>query len=233
MAIVLSGTNDYIYINDNALIRPSNLTISVWFNAKVISSAALVSKAWSGPPWSFPYVTWLLRINNATQIEADLGTPGAYSASVWSVSAISPGYWYHICMTYDGYNIKLYLNSYFIGPAKSWTSGIGYTTRPILIGADHSSAPASEYFNGTISDVKIYNRALSDNEISGIYNSKLKFYSNSEGLILYLPLDEEEIGKISPSSWISSDTNQLTTYRSGSVIGAGESLLTYKQGLLI
>ena len=60
----------------------------------------------------------------------------------------------------------MYLNSILNKTSNLFTGGFNNTAQLLYIG----SYGSSERFNGYLDDVRIYNRALSSNEISEIYN---------------------------------------------------------------
>ncbi|MFA7201444.1 MAG: LamG domain-containing protein, partial [Candidatus Paceibacterota bacterium] len=64
----------------------------------------------------------------------------------------------------DVLNAKIYLNGVI---ESAWATSIGAT--PIV--PDGSCSIGSEYFDGFVDDIRIYNRALSEREILSIYNS--------------------------------------------------------------
>lgn len=89
-----------------------------------------------------------------------------------AVTGILPtvGVWYHVASVRDvaTNKVKLYVNGVKASEANLGAVTAGYSA-PILgfIGA-RTPTPTS-YFNGTVDDVRIYNRALSDAEISQLY----------------------------------------------------------------
>ena len=88
------------------------------------------------------------------------------------VTAISTGVWYHLAGVYDStaHSETLYLNGVSVasfdatGLAPQSSSG----HKP-GIGVE-LGAVTSHYTNGTIDDVRIYNRALSASEVWRLYN---------------------------------------------------------------
>lgn len=72
------------------------------------------------------------------------------------------GEWYHVAMTYDGENMKAYLDGELVGSMKSYGK-LEETGEPLYIGFD--PVGDEEFFCGAIDDVRIYNRALSEYEI--------------------------------------------------------------------
>ena len=165
-ALDFDGSNDYVNCgNDTSLNITGNITIILWIKPIVAGeggpNAGLVCKAESGVDWS-----WQLRYN----------TPGGGNymgfhfngnpeGSTWvSVQQnLSSEEWHHIAATYNGSNIKCYLN----GSVKDTNqiSAITGSNANLFIGQDGWN----NTFNGTIDEVKIYDRALSADEIMADY----------------------------------------------------------------
>ncbi len=171
------GAGGYVRVADAPALRiPGPMSISVWFNARTTNNPMTIcSRALNGPPWQFPYSSWLLRINDPIHLEGTLTGAGGYSPSTWISQPIKPGQWYHMVFTYDGRKKKLYLNG---GQAMKLFSGkLDHTSpntytlgRSILIGADESESPVGEIFDGAIDDLRVFNRALPEEEILEMYS---------------------------------------------------------------
>lgn len=98
-------------------------------------------------------------------------------------TTISSG-WNHVSLTYDGATQKLYVNSE-LKESNSFSSSIETNSDNLTIGT---------IFNGSISDVRIYNRALSTDEIDTLYHSyrpKTSSGSLQKGLVLDMPLNSK------------------------------------------
>jgi hypothetical protein len=92
---------------------------------------------------------------------------------VWTENLSSIGEWYHIVATYDGSLMKIYLNGILeneqeregeLAEHQWWIAGGGRS---------------GYYFNGSIDDVLIFNRALSEDEIKSLYNATANQYQNN------------------------------------------------------
>ena len=81
--------------------------------------------------------------------------------SIASPDVIPVNAWTHLASTYDGANIRLFVNGTQVAGVAA-TGSIAVNTLPVWIGANN---PNGEYFNGVIDEVRIYNRALSVTEI--------------------------------------------------------------------
>ncbi len=112
-------------------------------------------------------------------------------ASAISKTALEVGKWYTVVATYDGNNIKLYLNGE-LEDTTSMTSDIVKSTAPIAIGVN-PGATYMRYFKGTISDALVMNKALSDDEAKELSkDNNFKDYAKNDNTLIYNNLREYE-----------------------------------------
>jgi chitodextrinase len=76
------------------------------------------------------------------------------------------GQWRHVVMVHDGTNNKLFING-LLKKSVAAAGALGKTNRPVGIGYDPIDGGAN--FNGSLDDIKLYNRALTDAEIATLY----------------------------------------------------------------
>jgi hypothetical protein len=74
--------------------------------------------------------------------------------------------WYHVAVTYDGANIRFYINAALDASQPAASLRFGVVSESLIIGADFPGG--DEYFNGTIRDARVYGRALTAAEIGSI-----------------------------------------------------------------
>jgi hypothetical protein len=92
-------------------------------------------------------------------------TVGNGSTSATSTASINNSTWYHIAGVYDGTNVTLYVDA--IPDSTPGTIASGLTTGNILsIGAYRNND--QYFFDGFIDEVRIYDKALSINEIKAL-----------------------------------------------------------------
>ena len=70
------------------------------------------------------------------------------------------GKWYHVVATYDGTNQKIYVN----GVLENTRGSAGYRA-PSITTKIARRGQGTNFINGTLDDVRIYNRALSAAEV--------------------------------------------------------------------
>lgn len=75
--------------------------------------------------------------------------------------------WYFFTLTYDGNEISLSTNA---GQTYSKTLSLNTTNNIFRIGKRIAGDDKSDFFNGIIDDIRIYNRVLTQEEIISLYN---------------------------------------------------------------
>ncbi len=88
--------------------------------------------------------------------------------SVGSTVIPTKGVWYYVTATYDLQNLKLYINGVLVN-TQSDSNSIGTNSTNVAIGENLGSV--GRQWEGAIDDVRIYNRALSAQEIRQLYNA--------------------------------------------------------------
>ena len=154
-----NGSGDYLSIADNTALKPSTITIEAWVRPDSFASyASLVCKMRdSGGPYGSSYKLGFDLSNHFSF--------GLFDGSRWHTAigntSITTGQWYHVMGTYDGSDVKIYVNGVLDGKTH-WGGQINYLgTRPVIIGAAEELANfgVTSFFNGIIDEVKISNIA--------------------------------------------------------------------------
>ena len=70
--------------------------------------------------------------------------------------------WYFVTFSWDGNEIKIYVNGIIID-SQSFSPSVSVDDYPLEIG--RHTPGGTEYMNGKLDEVRIYNRALSEDEI--------------------------------------------------------------------
>jgi len=75
----------------------------------------------------------------------------------------------HVAVTFDGTALKLYVNGE-LDVQQDWSPQTTDTVTPVLIGARHASDAPSDFFNGVLDEVAIFNVALTEAQIKELMN---------------------------------------------------------------
>ena len=99
---------------------------------------------------------------------------GTFNSNVWAgsngdypVIPFQVNQWKHLTLTYDGTNLKQFVNGVLISTKAVSNSFTATNANDLYIG---KMGCWSYFFNGFLDDLRIYNRALSNTEVQGVYN---------------------------------------------------------------
>jgi len=90
--------------------------------------------------------------------------------------------WHHIVGVYDGSNVEFFIDKF--SKVTNTCSGNVFPLSPLRIGWGY----LSEFFQGNIDDIRIYNRVLSESEIEELFHLD-GWRSMYNGLVAYYPFD--------------------------------------------
>jgi hypothetical protein len=119
------------------------------------------------PPESYQWNIYV-QANNTFRIDLYLSPPGWYVAS-GSVT-VPRNVWEHLATTYDGQDVKNYINGTLIETIHYPGTLDLRDTHPLYMGTDTFGS----YFKGSMDEVAIYNRALSQSELQAHYQNGLQ-----------------------------------------------------------
>ena len=151
-----------------------------------------------------------------------------------SSNSSEPGKWYHIVMTVDSSgNGKLYVNS----EEEATYSTSNSSANKFSIGQEYdgSGTTASDFFDGKIDEVAVWNVALTATDVTTLYNSgkglkasaNLGNYDKSEDLIGYWQFNEGTGSKLTDRT-LNSNKGTLINMSSDDWVGSGLSLAEYE-----
>jgi hypothetical protein len=169
--------SDYISIPHNSNLNlPGNgsFTFSAWIitNNSVKKEMAIISKGAGNGDNSKD--TYIFSIYENPKIGLELAN---YPIGRWTTSdgTIQINSWNHIAVTYDYLNniCKYYINGVLTGQKNyPFTPNSNGDTNPFFIGKQGYNCNCN-FMNGKIDDIGTWNRALTQTEISNLYNANL------------------------------------------------------------
>ncbi|MFQ6119136.1 MAG: LamG-like jellyroll fold domain-containing protein [Methanosarcinales archaeon] len=161
-ALRFDGVDDYVEVPDSpGLDITDAITIEAWVKPLTLTSNTY--PMWKVNTYGLGY--GILIIGGASDKYQFAFHDGGSWQYVNTATSPTIGNWYHIVGTFDGLNIRIYVNGALENTA-SYSGGINPTTNTLVIG---SGSPTVGHFNCIIDEVRIYNRALSAEEIKAHY----------------------------------------------------------------
>ncbi|MHC4735613.1 MAG: LamG domain-containing protein [Planctomycetota bacterium] len=165
-ALSFDGLNDYVDMADTVKhYLDTSYSVSVWIKTNTVStSTSIVAYRHStdGNPVLFASGQYYTDAHFAVRDNSHNLAKAIYA------NALTTNTWYHVAGVREGDTVYVYVNS-VSGTPGSVTLG-AITPDNLKIGAlQWGGNPVSGHFDGTIDDVMIFNRALSEEEIREIY----------------------------------------------------------------
>ncbi|HID55274.1 TPA: LamG domain-containing protein [Candidatus Poribacteria bacterium] len=156
-ALDFGGNGSYVAVPDSkSLDLTKSVTYMAWFklNEPIQGQRRMMSKNNS--------IFFLFDFGNPTSLDFLVKPNNDFVESKtvdWKI-----GEWYHVAGTYDGDALRIYINGKLEGERKG-VPEIAPSDLELWIGADDWRLPTTS-FPGVIDEVRIYDRALSEEEIN-------------------------------------------------------------------
>ena len=220
-SLSFDGSDDYVEIAANNVLNPTgDYTVAAWFKQEgensnevaginndyqsIITSRSVSGKTVHG------YMMYLRSSTNALEYWKGTNDNSSFvknettSLSTWKANGGgdpgTPGWNYYVIRFNGSNQTDLFLDGALIKSITSeLTMNLQNTSRPVRIGAGNTNNTPKYWFNGKIDDVAIWDEALTDAEISALYNSGETLYakenygdySSKDNLVAYYTMDSD------------------------------------------
>jgi hypothetical protein len=169
-AVGLDGTSGYLNTSTPFFYPGNDFTISMWFKSENASQSKQTFFNTSpheqlsvGYNW-FGNGTYDIATNDGTNW--NICSNAANGLDTFSVNAIDPTTWNHFTMTYDGTTWNSYLNAVLVNTCNTGTPASSISN---LYFGSISAGPQS-FFAGFLDDIRVFDRALTSQEITQLFN---------------------------------------------------------------
>lgn len=217
-ALSFSGSAQSASTNyDFSWNNTNSVSISFWLKPKNITDYQTGVMGKQNPDWEWGFYQEYDHLKFVYW-----NTGGGHSNGMddtWG-SILRTGQWIYITYTWDGSTSRFYANGALVNTHVAVDPSINKnSTNSVMLGGN-IYIWGDKYFNGSIDDVRFYNRTLVDGEISKLYSSgqaTRKTVSNS-GLVGYWGMDEGR-GVLAGDS---SSNNNSGSLLNGATWGSGK-----------
>jgi hypothetical protein len=206
-ALAFDGVSNEVVVANDPLLSPTNaLSVMAWVKTATNMTSEVVAK------WSTNEVagSYLLSLTNG-EVVLELMLDGTYTALVGTVSSLSDTNWHHIAGTYDGAEMRVYLDGETVG-SQAASGTVDVVDAPLRLGL----------LAGLLDDVRLYQTALTSNGLAAVYHGD----SDGDGMpdLWELqhglnPFNPDDAGLPSVNPWAHGLTN-LQVYQNPSVLNA-------------
>jgi DNA-binding beta-propeller fold protein YncE/4-amino-4-deoxy-L-arabinose transferase-like glycosyltransferase len=184
-ALDFDGTNDHVLLGDvHGFQGTEPFTVSLW--ARDSGRSGVYGRLVSKEKIVGAREGWLIfNYKDGTRYGFERWQGGDKDSINFEYNS---GQWNHIAFTYDGVQMKGYLNGELVaGPAES-TMSIPPTFNSLVIGA--RSDAVRDFYQGALDDIRIYDRALNNEEVADLAQITDPAQLPDGGLVAYWAFDE-------------------------------------------
>jgi hypothetical protein len=217
-SLTFNGSSTYIDIpHHSSMDLGAAITISAWIKWNGNGTAQRIISRWSNA--GVGNQQYIFGLNTSNQLSLAIG--GGTMASTFVPSTN----WHHVVAVHDGTTGSIYVDGEVVAQENfSITPNPG--TQPTYIGAGGSAlAMPTWVFNGNLDEVKLYNYALTENEITVEYN---------RGAAMVLGAGQSESASPSDNliaSWkFDEGTGTTAKDTSGNALDGSKSFASWSQG---
>jgi hypothetical protein len=166
-ALSFDGVDDFVSVADNATLDlTSGGTMEAWVKLDTLDRwHGVIAK---GDANTDAVHNFALEINNANAVRCILGDGSAYQ-QLDSSTTMTTGQFRHLACSWDGATVRLYIDGVLNASAAQSLTPAG-NTAPLYVGQFGGN---SDRLDGTIDDVRLYNRALTASEIQADMNTPI------------------------------------------------------------
>jgi hypothetical protein len=181
-AYSFDGVDDRIEVNNSSSLNPTSISISGWINSQ--TNATNVQNGAKGivTKWyqqincnnnGDNYNIQLSYVNNqSVLLGSTMVNNQVTGALTTDTNIIGIGNWKHFVFIQNNLGRFIYINGVLINSNNQF-GNLCPTLNKLYFGADNNLGTLWRFFQGKLDDIGIWNRALTDQEISDLYNANI------------------------------------------------------------
>lgn len=170
-AMGLDGIDDYATVNDSAsLSATSAMSAELWLKPDAVNTAA-------GSGWHLfaKWETFMVYINGGASPKlaycAYNTSTLSYTPCVQGTTTVATGSTYHVVATYDGANLKLYVNG-ALEATTPRTGALNDSASSVAVAGGGWGTLPSARFDGTLDELAFYSAALTAAQVQAHYDAR-------------------------------------------------------------
>jgi hypothetical protein len=169
-----------VYIPYNPILNTNYLTVSCWiyptaygYGYPTGSGASIIKRfqyGYSNPngeTWEFQF----LPNGDLVGTISDASTTQTQNTAIVTANALPLNVWSHVLMRYDGSSLSLWVNGTQVGDTAATLALNTLGNSGISVGVSDQANGWWDPYQGKIDDIGIWNRALTQQEITNLYSS--------------------------------------------------------------
>ncbi len=160
-ALQFDGVNDYVEIPSACTTVGGQMSLAFWFKPSQLLDASSGRKDLAKKFLSYWMLLNFPSADGKLAFVFNSGAPVVKSTTAtWLANT-----WYHIAATYDGAQMKIYVNGVLEGTTATTTAPV-INSNPLQLGGNTDQG---FYYPGALDEARLYNRALTLAEVSALH----------------------------------------------------------------
>ncbi|MEY4105752.1 MAG: hypothetical protein RL181_94 [Bacteroidota bacterium] len=165
-AVRLNGKDAYVEVPNSSVMNSENATISFWVKVNALPA--------QGEVFLVSYGGWQERFKISLPSHGKVVFTTNHDKGISDMDAgggneLPVGQWRHVVAVHDGAQDRIYING-ALAASKNVVGKLNPTKHPLGIGYD--PIDKGGYFNGEMDDVQLYNTALSQAQVTALYQAQ-------------------------------------------------------------
>lgn len=166
--LTLDGEDGYAEIDSTVLDGKEQFTLSLWVNLLKLPELhySLIGKEGGDVDNAFRLTIMPSGAGHFVMATQEAGWYSTVAPFDWPLQA---GQWQHVTLTYDGKNARVYIDGEEEGMSGNIAGGLLNVANPIRIG--YNSASNIEFMHANIDELRVYDYALTGDQVASLYAS--------------------------------------------------------------
>lgn len=171
--------NNYLDIPNSPSLHLTKFSLGAWFKTSKNygGNAMIADRGGFGSESAGQNMNYGLWVNANEKIVGGYEAGNGLDLFVISPNSYSDDRWHYGVLTYDGSIIRLYIDGLEVGKKSSSVAPDSAGNQPLRIGANSLKIASNSYnwlyFTGGIDEVRLWNRAITSQEVTDQYQSSL------------------------------------------------------------
>ncbi|MGI0051755.1 MAG: LamG-like jellyroll fold domain-containing protein, partial [Nitrososphaeraceae archaeon] len=174
--LTINDASDIIDTQDRPDLRLSKFSVAAWFKTTTVPDddddyGFIANKGGSGTDSTGKNQNYGLWITTSGKLSGGYETSSGSNKYVTSDKSYVDGQWHHGVVTFDGSNVRLYVDGIQVKSTSTTSLPDKSGNQPLRIGAN--SLSVRDIFVGDIDEVGVWSKALATSEITKLMNENI------------------------------------------------------------
>lgn len=162
--ILTAASSDFIDLGNSSTLKfAGDFTVAFWMKSTLTTTCRIMGNRSS----TGLTVGWEAILSSSGGVVRFLVDAGSNSGTATGTTKVNTGDWFFIAMVRESENSRIYVNGFFNAEVNPIIGNTGTNAGRTYIGKSPNNA---NYFDGTLDNVQLYDRALTQDEIQSLYN---------------------------------------------------------------